>query len=107
MIAVTSTEQIELLGMEEMQVAESPTDSPAMATGEANVEFLGACCRLMDLLNTPQDIPFLSGLIQREIAVGLGGARHGVATPSRTHVPRKWPAASLDKNPNIVPMTCR
>src|SRR6202012_3094694 len=31
------------------------------------VEFLGACCRLVDLLDTPQDIPFLSGLIQREI----------------------------------------
>jgi transcriptional regulator GlxA family with amidase domain len=28
---------------------------------------LDACCRLVDLLNTPQDIAFLSGLIQREI----------------------------------------
>src|SRR6266853_6201148 len=57
----------ELLGREEIQPAEAPSDSPAMATGEATVEFLGACCRLMDLLDTPQDIPFLSGLIQREI----------------------------------------
>jgi AraC-like DNA-binding protein len=57
----------ELLNREEMHAAESPSDGPAMATGEATVEFLGACCRLMDLLNTPQDIPFLSGLIQREI----------------------------------------
>ena len=38
-----------------------------MATGETTAEFLSACCRLMDLLDTPQDIPFLSGLIQREI----------------------------------------
>jgi transcriptional regulator GlxA family with amidase domain len=38
-----------------------------MATGESTVEFLSACCRLVDLLDTPQDIPFLSGLIQREI----------------------------------------
>ena len=38
-----------------------------MATGETTAEFLGACCRLIDLLDTPQDIPFLSGLIQREI----------------------------------------
>ena len=38
-----------------------------MATGEATVEFLSACCRLMDLLDAPQDIPFLSDLIQREI----------------------------------------
>jgi AraC-like DNA-binding protein len=57
----------EILSREEIQVADSPSDSPAMATGEATVEFLSACCRLVDLLDTPQDIPFLSGLIQREI----------------------------------------
>jgi AraC-like DNA-binding protein len=57
----------ELLSREEMHVDESPSDSPAMATGEATVEFLSACCRLVDLLDTPQDIPFLSGMIQREI----------------------------------------
>jgi AraC-like DNA-binding protein len=57
----------ELLSREEIHVAEAPADSPAMAIGEATVEFLSACCRLMDLLDTPQDIPFLSGLIQREI----------------------------------------
>ena len=57
----------EFLSREEIQVAEAPSDSPAMATGEATVEFLNACCRLMDLLDTSRDIPFLSGLIQREI----------------------------------------
>jgi AraC-like DNA-binding protein len=57
----------ELLSREEIQVAEAPADSPAMATGEATVEFLSACCRLMDLLDSPQDIPFLGGLIQREL----------------------------------------
>jgi AraC-like DNA-binding protein len=69
----------ELLSREEMHVAESPSDSPAMATGEATVEFLSACCRLMDLLDAPRDIPFLSGLIQREIIYrilrGPAGAR--------------------------------
>jgi hypothetical protein len=57
----------ELLSREEIQVAEAPSDSPGMATGETTVEFLSACCRLVDLLDTPRDIPFLSGLIQREI----------------------------------------
>jgi AraC-like DNA-binding protein len=57
----------EVLSREEMQVAEAPSDSPGMVTGETTVEFLSACCRLVDLLNTPRDIPFLSGLIQREI----------------------------------------
>jgi len=57
----------ELLSREEIHMAEVPPGSPAMATGEATAEFLGACCRLIDLLDTPRDIPFLSGLIQREI----------------------------------------
>ena len=57
----------ELLGREEIQVAQAPSHTPGMATGETTVEFLRACCRLVDLLDTPQDIPFLSGLIQREI----------------------------------------
>jgi AraC-like DNA-binding protein len=57
----------EVLSREEIQVAEAPSDTPGMATGETTVEFLSACCRLVDLLDTPQDIPFLSGLIQREI----------------------------------------
>ena len=69
----------ELLSREETQVAETPSDSPAMATGEATVEFLSACCRLMDLMDNPEDIPFLHGLIQREIIYrilrGPAGAR--------------------------------
>jgi transcriptional regulator GlxA family with amidase domain len=57
----------ELLSREEIRVAEVPADSPAMAIGEATAEFLSACCRLIDLLDAPLDIPFLSGLIEREI----------------------------------------
>jgi AraC-like DNA-binding protein len=57
----------ELLSREEIQLAEAASNSPAMATGAVTAEFLSACCRLVDLLDTPRDIPFLSGLIQREI----------------------------------------
>jgi AraC-like DNA-binding protein len=57
----------EVLNREEMAVGEAPSDSPGMATGETTVEFLNACNRLLDLLDTPQDIPYLSGLIRREI----------------------------------------
>jgi AraC-like DNA-binding protein len=57
----------ELLGREEIQVADAPSGSPGMATGKTTAGFLDACCRLVDLLHTPRDIPFLSGLIQREI----------------------------------------
>ncbi len=57
----------ELLSREEIQAPDAPSDNPAMATGETTAELLDACCRLVNLLNSPQDIPFLSGLIQREI----------------------------------------
>jgi AraC-like DNA-binding protein len=67
----------ELLSREEIQAPEAPSDTPAMATGETTVELLDACCRLVDLLNTPQDIPFLSGLIQREIIYRILRGREG------------------------------
>jgi len=57
----------ELLAREEIHVPEAPSDSPAMSIGKTTPEFLNACCRLLDLLDCPNDIPFLSGLIQREI----------------------------------------
>jgi AraC-like DNA-binding protein len=57
----------ELLTREEIQEPESSSDKPAMALGKTTPELLDACCRLVDLLNSPQDIPFLSELIQREI----------------------------------------
>ncbi len=69
----------ELLSREEIEVPEPPSGSPGIAIGETTAEFLSACCRLVDLLHTPQDIPFLGGLIQREIIYrilrGAEGAR--------------------------------
>lgn len=75
----------ELLSREEIHAPEAPPDSPAMATGQTTVELLDACCRLVDLLSTPQDIPFLSGLIQREIIYRIlrgpvGGRLRAIAT---------------------------
>lgn len=75
----------EILSREEIQAVEAPSGTPAMAIVDATVEFLSACCRLMDLLETPQDIPFLSELIQREIIYRIlqgpeGGRLRGIAT---------------------------
>jgi len=75
----------ELLSREEIQVAEAPSQGPGMATGEATAEFLSACCRLVDLLDRPRDIPFLSGLIEREIIYRIlrsaeGARLRGIAT---------------------------
>jgi AraC-like DNA-binding protein len=68
----------ELLSREEIHPAEAPSNSPAMATGALTAEFLSACCRLMDLLDTPRDIPFLSDLIQREIIYRILRGPEGV-----------------------------
>jgi AraC-like DNA-binding protein len=96
----------ELLSREEIHVAEGPADSPAMSIGETTPEFLSACCRLLDLLDSPHDIPFLSGLIQREIIYrilrGPEGARlRGVATlgdqSHRTAKAIAWIAANYSK----------
>ncbi len=57
----------EFLGREEIDVTAAASGGPAMTTAQTTVEFLSAFCRLMDLLNTPRDIPFLGPLIQREI----------------------------------------
>jgi AraC-like DNA-binding protein len=53
--------------------------SRGMAIGAVTVPLLSACHRLLDLLATPQDMPILAPLIQREILyrllVGEQGAR--------------------------------
>ena len=38
-----------------------------MSTAPVTAELLSSWCRLLDLLSTPGDVPFLSGLIEREI----------------------------------------
>jgi AraC-like DNA-binding protein len=96
----------ELLNREEIPLAETPCVSPAMATGEVTVEFLGACSRLIDLLDAPRDIPFLSSLIQREIIYrmlrGPEGARlRAIATlgdqSNRTAKAIAWVKANYAK----------
>jgi AraC-like DNA-binding protein len=57
----------ELLSREELEVPTTQSDSPAMGTAETTLDFLDACCRLIQLLDSPRDIPFLSSLIEREI----------------------------------------
>jgi AraC-like DNA-binding protein len=57
----------EVLGREDLPEPESSVQCPGLAVGETTVGLLGACARLIELLATPEDIPFLSHLIQREI----------------------------------------
>ena len=58
----------EILNQDEFDIPEeSFSDTHGISVGVASDEMLGACSRLLSLLDTPADIPFLSSLIQREI----------------------------------------
>jgi AraC-like DNA-binding protein len=61
----------EILSQQEFHLREVSADARGMAVGVTSLELLDACSRLMDLLAVPQDIPFLAGLIQREIIYRL------------------------------------
>ena len=67
----------EFLSREEFQMVDAPPDNPAMSTGPVTAEFLSAWCRLLDLLSNPEDIPFLSGFIEREIMFESCAGRRG------------------------------
>jgi AraC-like DNA-binding protein len=58
----------EILGSEELPESRFPAQRAGLALGKSTAGLLTACCRLIELLDTPEDIPFLSRLIQREIA---------------------------------------
>jgi len=57
----------EILNREELPEAEISRQQRGVAIGQAAPGLLNACSRLMELLDTPEDIPFLSHSIQREI----------------------------------------
>jgi AraC-like DNA-binding protein len=61
----------EFLSREEVNIRATASDHYAMVTGQVTAPLLSACIRLLDLLSTPKDIPFLSDLIQREIVYRL------------------------------------
>jgi AraC-like DNA-binding protein len=60
-----------ILSEEEFAAPGEAADARGMAVGVTTLEMLNACSRLVDLLDTPRDIAFLSGLIQREIVYRL------------------------------------
>jgi len=61
----------EILSQEEFIVPEVSFAARGMAVGETPIELLGSCLRLLNLLDTPRDIPFLGSLMQREIVYRL------------------------------------
>jgi AraC-like DNA-binding protein len=57
----------EIISHEDLPEPHASVRARGIAVGESTVGLLDACTRLIDLLETPADIPFLSPLIQQEI----------------------------------------
>src|SRR5258707_222954 len=61
----------EILSQDEFQVSGLSSQDRGIAIGKTTVDLLKPCSRLLDLLDAPADIPFVSNLIQREIVYRL------------------------------------
>jgi AraC-like DNA-binding protein len=57
----------EVLNREDVPEAKTLSHRQGLAVGETTVGLLSACIRLLELLDAPEDMPFLSQLIEREI----------------------------------------
>ena len=61
----------EIISREDLPEPAASSKARGIAVGKTTVELLSACSRLLDLLDTPEDIPFLSNTIEREIIYRL------------------------------------
>lgn len=61
----------EILAQQEFHLREEATAAHGMAAGITTADLLRPCLRLVELLDAPEDIPFLGVLVQREILYRL------------------------------------
>ncbi|MGA8528714.1 MAG: AraC family transcriptional regulator, partial [Acidobacteriaceae bacterium] len=71
MLKLEMPEVRRILSEAEFPLPDEASGARGMAAGTSSVELLSACQRLLELLDKPEDIPFLSGLLQREILYRL------------------------------------
>jgi len=57
----------EVLSREDLPEPEAASHRHGLAVGETTAGLLNACIRLVEILDAPEDIPFVSPLVQREI----------------------------------------
>ena len=57
----------EVVRREDLPESTGPTERRGLAAGQTTTGLVSAAIRLVDLLDTPEDIPFLEHLIEREI----------------------------------------
>jgi AraC-like DNA-binding protein len=67
----------EILNHAEFQTQNGSSEARGIAIGKTTIDLLKPCSRLLNLLDAPEDIPFLSSLIKREIVYRLLRGRQG------------------------------
>ena len=100
----------DVLHTEEVRISAPPVGTRGMVLGEVTVELLTPCSRMVQLLDTPQDIPFFCKLLQREIIYRLlqgpqGGRLRSVATKEdQSYLTAKavsWLRENFEKTLNV------
>jgi AraC-like DNA-binding protein len=100
----------DVLHTEEVRISAPPVGTSGMVLGEVTVELLTPCSRMVQLLDTPQDVPFFSKLLQREIIYRLlqgpqGDRLRSVATLAdqnyRTAKAVTWLRENFEKTLNV------
>jgi AraC-like DNA-binding protein len=100
----------EVVHSEELHVRAPDSGVPGMVLGEMTEELLAPCLRMVELLATPEDVPFLSKLLQQEIIYRLlqgpqGNRLRSVATlGNQTHKTAKavtWLRENFEKPLNV------
>ena len=100
----------DVLHSDEVSIPAPPAGTRGMVLGEATVELIAPCCRMVQLLDTPQDVPFFGKLLQREIIYRLlqgtqGDRLRSVSTQAdqnhRTAKAVNWLRENYEKTLNV------
>jgi AraC-like DNA-binding protein len=100
----------DVLHSEDVSIPAPPTGTRGMVLGQATLKLLAPCCRMVQLLDTPQDVPFFGKLFQREIIYRLlqgpqGDRLRSVATLAdhnyRTAKAVNWLREHYEKTLNV------
>ncbi len=100
----------DVLHSEELSIPAPKAGTRGMVLGKVTVEILAPCCRLVELIDTPNDAPFFSKLLQREIIYRLlqgpqGDRLRAVATLAdqdyRTAKAVAWVRDHFEKTLNV------
>jgi AraC-like DNA-binding protein len=106
----------DVLHTEEVRISAPPVGACGMVLGEATVELLTPCSRMVQLLDTPQDVPFFCRLLQREIIYRLlqgpqGDHLRSVATKAdQSYLTAKavtWLRENFEKTLNVDELASR